>query len=406
MTPTPEEPADGGPDDERPDSAGDEADAPLRGWIDPDDRLWRHPSEVARGSAAALAAPRAGTSHHPRVPLLIGAAAVLAAVAWGIILLSPASDRPSPNQNPGAQTDSPDSILTGQDNAIPTTADAAGRSMVQLRASTSHGSIDMVGVAVAEGGLVATTADGLVGLRSLSMVGANGRLQRASVVAIDRGSDLALVNVPDDLPVAPFSDDDALASGSNVMTLSMVAPSSSSTTLVCTPGSVTALGGAIDRGPAAGMPGIVSSAAGVATEAGDPLLNSAGSVIGILYDDDDSATTADDDAAPTYLPTQLVLGVADDLRSSGRVAHGWLGVQGSEAAASGGAVVADVMTGSPAVGRLQPGEVIVSMGSLPIRSMAELRSRLYVLPPATTVKLSVLSGGTTRVVDVTLSASP
>ena len=38
--------------------------------------------------------------------------------------------------------------------------------MVQLRAVTSHGVVSLAGVAVAEGGLVATTADGLSGLRS------------------------------------------------------------------------------------------------------------------------------------------------------------------------------------------------------------------------------------------------
>ena len=47
--------------------------------------------------------------------------------------------------------------------------------MVQLRADTSHGVVSLVGVAVAEGGLVATTADGLTGLQSLCMIGSDGR---------------------------------------------------------------------------------------------------------------------------------------------------------------------------------------------------------------------------------------
>ena len=108
--------------------------------------------------------------------------------------------------------------------------------MVQLRAVTSHGIVTLVGVAVAEGGLVATTADGLSGLHSLDMIGTDGRLLQASVVAIDHASDIALVSVPDDVPVAPFADDAALDNGSADMTLSMAAPTDGTVALHCEAG--------------------------------------------------------------------------------------------------------------------------------------------------------------------------
>jgi S1-C subfamily serine protease len=145
------------------------------------------------------------------------------------------------------------------------------------------------------------------------------------------------------------------------------------------------------------MPALTSSAPAVNQEPGDPLLNQEGDVIGLLYGSGPSST---------FLPTQLVLGVADDLRSTGHVAHGWLGVEGSTAAGSGGAEVATLMAGSPATGLLHPGDIVVALGSVPIRSMADLRARLYVLPPDSTVGLSVTDGSTTHVVDVTLSSSP
>ena len=62
----------------------------------------------------------------------------------------------------------------------------------------------------------------------------------------------------------------------------------------------------------------------------------------------------------------------------GSVSHGWLGVKGATASGSGGARVAALMTGSPATGLLHPGDVVMAMGSVPIRSMADLRARLYV----------------------------
>ena len=48
-------------------------------------------------------------------------------------------------------------------------------------------------------------------------------------------------------------------------------------------------------------------------------------MLGILYDADPGTSPA------TFLPSDLVLGVADDLRSQNRVVHGWLGVQGTDA---------------------------------------------------------------------------
>ena len=56
--------------------------------------------------------------------------------------------------------------LAGAQNAVPTVALDAGRSMVQLVATTSHGTVTLVGIAVAEGGLVVTTDRGAVLIRA------------------------------------------------------------------------------------------------------------------------------------------------------------------------------------------------------------------------------------------------
>jgi S1-C subfamily serine protease len=99
------------------------------------------------------------------------------------------------------------------------------------------------------------------------------------------------------------------------------------------------------------------------------------------------------------------VGVADDLRSQDRVVHGWLGVQGTDGPDGDGAKVAEVQSGGPASGVLQVGQLIVAVDSTPVRTMAELRARLYVLPPGTAVALSVQQAAGTKVVDVTLGTS-
>jgi putative serine protease PepD len=406
VTPTPQEPPEEGAEREDSASPASGFDASLRGWIDPDDRLWRHPSEVATGAARGASTPLSGI-RHPRTMILIGAAATLAAIAWAIVLISPASEQPAATTASDNAPEIPVTTLALQNDQVPAPAAAAGRSVVQLQADTSHGVVSLVGVAVAEGGLVATTADGLSGLQSLWMIGTDGRRVRASFLSADGSSDLALVSVPDDLPVAQFADDATLTVGSADMTLSLTAPSDGSATLHAEVGSVTSIGTMIGSGWAKGMPSIASTAPSASSEEpGDPLLNKAGAVIGILYQAGPSSTSSTSSTPSTFLPTQLVLGVADDLRSTGKVSHGWLGVRGTTAPGSGGAEVAQLMAGSPATGVLQPGDVVVGLGGVPIRSMADLRGRLYVLASNSTIELSVLEGATTHVVDVTLGASP
>ena len=136
------------------------------------------------------------------------------------------------------------------------------------------------------------------------------------------------------------------------------------------PGAVTTVGTTITTGPANGMPAITSGvaptgagAAGIVAEAGEPLLDSTGHVLGILYDPEHAGSTASSNApldpsstssassttstaplltATAYLPTQLVLGVAGDIRAGTNARHGWLGVTGTDQPAGGGAVVAVV----------------------------------------------------------------
>ncbi len=205
MTPTPQEPPSGESGDLPPEGVGDEIDTPLRGWIDPDDRLWRHPSEVAGARSESPDGALIVRSHlyRGRLMVAVGAVAAMAVVAWVVVLLSPASEHPGSVSVKDVSAESPVTTLVATEPTIPAIAETAGHSMVLLRAVTTHGTVFMTGVAVATGGLVATTADALSGWQSLSMVGKGGRVFGAQVVGIDPDSDVALVTVPENVPVAP-----------------------------------------------------------------------------------------------------------------------------------------------------------------------------------------------------------
>jgi S1-C subfamily serine protease len=397
----PEEPESGGSGPDEGGAGPDEPDAPQRGWIDPDDRIWRHPSEVRQGDDDAPVRLHAPPSHQYRgaIMVLIGAAAVVAVAAWVVVLLSPASKSPlTTATTSGAGTAL--STLAGPENTLPAAAAQAGHSMVELRADTAHGTVNLIGMAVAEGGLVVTTADLLSGVQQISLVGPAGKLERATIVGMDGPSDVALVNVPEDVPVAPFTDDAGVNNGSPDMLLSYVPAGGSGVAVHATAGTVASVGTGVDANQASGMALITSSPAVASAAAGDPLLNPSGDVLGILC-----CPGAQGAAPSTFLPTQLVVGVADDLRS-GKVVHGWLGVEGSDQPGRTGAKVVQVQANSPAAhSGLQAGQVIVAVNSMPVRTMAELRSRLYVLAPGTSVALAVQGASGTRVVDLTLAAS-
>ena len=417
MNDTPEDPQGG---DEGPVGAGgggdpDESDAPQRGWIDPDDRLWRHPSEVAGrsgGTPVLLSAPPRRAARNVAM-ILIGVAAVMAVAAWAVVLLSPASQRPE-RATGVVTTDAqgaPLTTLAGADSSVPAAAQVTGRSVIALQVPSAHGPVSLVGVAVAEGGLVATTADLLRGVRQVSVIGPDGHREVAPVIGFDSTSDIALVDVPEDLPVPRFVDDAGLAAGAADLRLALV-PSGSTMALQCTPGSVTSVGQAIVSGPAGGMASITSSSSGApyagasparspAITGGEPLLTTTGAVIGILYDPAPGSATA-----TTFLPSGLVVGVADELRSHQRVLHGWLGISGADAPAGGGAEVASVDPNGPAAGHVAAGQVVVGVDSLPVRTMAELRARLYVLDPGDPVALSLEQPTGAKVVtDVILAGS-
>lgn len=406
MSGQPEEPESGDPGREEGGADPDEPESPLRGWIDPDDRLWRHPSEqvpAVRDAGPVLSPP---PKHRYRGPLMvfIAAAAVAAAGVFLAILLSPASQAPLESSGGNASGGATLTTLNSTMEGVPAAALSAAKSMVELQATTTHGTVTLIGVAVAEGGMVVTTANLLAGVQRIDMVEPGGLLERASVVGTDTTSNIALVNVPADVPVAPFSDDGALEGGAPDTALAYVPAGGSRVALQATPGTLTAVatGSTNSDCPDNGMAAITSSP-GLATQtAGEPLLNANGAVIGILCQPVPGA------AAATFLPTQLVVGVADDLRSGNRVVPGVLGVQGDDVPGGAGAKLMTVPTGTPAWGRLQPGEVITAVNQLPVRTFAELRARLYVLQPGTPVTLSVQGApGTTgaKSVGVTLGKS-
>jgi S1-C subfamily serine protease len=329
---------------------------------------------------------------------LVGGVAA-AAVALGVGLLSSGG----PGTPAGPSTPATVVAEVASRTPVPAPARPAAAALVALVVTVPGGQRSGTAVAVASGGYLVTTADLVAGATGLSARAPGAGPVTATVVATDQSSDVALVRVPVSLSPPAFADDGGTRAGSAALVMASVAASSAAPVWShCT---VEQVAGGVPAGPAKGMAAITASAAAPTDVAGAALVDRRGAVVGLLDQSAGRAGSTTGVRTELFLPATLMVAVAGDLRQRGGVDHGWLDLQGIDAP-HGGALVKTVEHQGAAQGRLDPGDVVAALGGHPVRTMAELRARLYALPPGTAVVLRVERGGRWRAVGVTLAGRP
>lgn len=405
----------------------------IRGWIPPDDRLWRHPSEsgapITAGAAARPPVP-AGTPARLRSgPWLVGGATacvLLALVATGLVIITVGS---SDQGDAGGQARVASLLGVPTTEAgmsrMPDAAAIAGMvstarpSVVALSVGMPTGTADGTGIVAESGGIIVTASQLVSGARTVTVIEANGTRQAADIVGIDKDSGLAVLRIADDLPAASFDvADPRIDSVSVAMALR---PGQSTGT---PPAAKVYAGTVASAGRAAGADGAVSRMSASVVDApmagddiGCPLLDAAGQVSGLLE------WTGQVGGAPTavFLPAEVVLGVTQQLVTSGEVDHGWLGVETSDVGSAHAATVQTATTtagssliegarldsidqNSPAAqAGLQAGDVITAVDGDPVQSKSELEARLYPDAPGTILDLSLVRDGSTITLPVVLA---
>ncbi|MHB8318214.1 MAG: S1C family serine protease [Acidimicrobiales bacterium] len=421
---------------EMPSSPGE---PPLQGWLPPEQRVWRHPSEFvfanssdryrsSRGGPArnpgSASRPHLGERHRTslRGAVLLGGGVALAMVAGLVLLNSGGSSTRAPSSSLGYPINTTASLNTGI-AAIPRRVSNVVRSMVLLKDTTSSGTTYAgCGIAIGPHGLVLTSAQSIKGATSLIASGSNLAPTAATVVGVDPGSDIALVRVPGaTMPTASLAGDRSTAPGSGETVLSLAGEPTSNSD----PGGVLArsspatfdyIGSPPQDGSGSSLADIMVTTSNSPQPPGAVLVNSAGGVIGLL--DQSVSSTLGPRESPrspntAFLPSDLLAGVTNYLVHNRPLKHGWLGIDGRDATVPStvtggptGALVATVDPNGPAANSLKAGDVIEAVSGHPVRSMAELRARLYVMPPGTPVQLKVVRDGTPLNVEVDLASSP
>jgi S1-C subfamily serine protease len=422
----------GDPDDADHGHGHDEDDdfAP-RGWIPPEDRLWRHPSEMGASaggeSLRSVATHRRPTSQERRAVLTLGvagAAAVTALVAT-LTLFNGTSGAPVAGRVVSA-TSATDTSLVGPNTVSSTTrapsttgtvvlgasvVDAVSRVRPSLVAvvSPSSGRAMGTGVVIGDGSLVLTSASVVAGAKRFDAVTASGKRLKARLLGTDPHAGIAVLAVHEvGTPLAPaaFADEAVQPGEPTIATCLCTAdpPTTSGPTPQVALSTVRVTEGAVDVDARSALVDAIEADAPLSPDpAGGLLLDAQGRIIGIL----DGVTADGDGGLGVFVPAPLAMGVAEELAAGRQVTHGWLGLSATDVTGGCGARVVSVMPDLPAaMAGVVAGDVVDEVDGHQVCSLAELQARLYVAPPGGLVQLHLETpaGGRTLAMALTPAA--
>lgn len=371
--------------------------------LPPDDRLWRHPSEVG-ASAAPARAGEPGELPRPSIWMVAAVSAVSAGlIASGLVLVLVGiigTDEAIPVVERQMEPRPIDAVAS--DDVVDVAA-MTRPAVVQLRlesSSTASGS----GVIFRSDGHLLTSASVLGTASVVRAVLEGGRELVGRVVGTDPDTDTAVVKLDGEgpFPVAVMGTSSDLRVGQQAIAVGWhgAAPGGASVTV----GVISGLHRTIDAGEGRALFDMVQTDTRVPFGwPGGALVDSAGSVIGITSAA--GATLTGSGGFGFSVPIDVAHSVADQLIAHGRVIAVWLGVKGGDldprtAAAlglDGGALVGEVKVDSPAqrVG-ISAQDVIVGIDGVAITTMGQLVVALRRHRPGDTVQLEVVRDGGRR----------
>ena len=383
-------------------------DEPAFPLLPPDDRLWRHPSEVTT-PAAGSPAPSATIGRLP--PRVLTTAALTAAISALLTLGVVAAVDFWPRQATLANVDDPPEWAPPARD-LATMAAMVERlrpSIVRIEVDGAAGRVDGSGVVFRSDGLVFTNHRLLAGSTAVRVLLHDGRRLSARLLGGDPETDIAVLDLDGDgFPVAALGTALGLSEGRPALT---VGASHDSTPGPISVGVVKALGRPVDTGGVRLLDMIETNAPVGAGCAGGALIDENGAVVGIAS----VSVTTEAGVVGYATPIDVARVVAEQLAATGSVSRVWLGVEGddvsreraAELGIAGGATITDVKPDSPAAAAgLVPGDVVTAVGTTAVRSMPGLVIAIRYRQPLEAVTLSLVRGSERHMTTVILASRP
>jgi putative serine protease PepD len=320
------------------DFEGDEAGV-FRTPPPPDDRLWRHPSELGRPPAAA-------PGRRATWPLALASGVTGAVLTLGVLAATGYLAQRGEREVVVREAARSALATVGDGTSLPDVAAiaaAAEPAIVRLDVVGDDKSVGS-GVLFRTDGHLLTNAHVVDGAKQLVAILSTGRSVSAHVVGVDTGSDIAVVKLDEagPFPTAVLGTTDGMSVGEPAIVIGspLGLRGGSSVTF----GVISALGREIasDDGPT--LYDMVQTDATIASgSSGGALLDASGSLVGIA-----TAYAAGNSGLGFATPVDVARAVAEDLLSTGRVRRTWLGVRGSISPDGGGVTVDSVDAAGPA----------------------------------------------------------
>ncbi|HRD67080.1 MAG TPA: DegQ family serine endoprotease [Candidatus Competibacter sp.] len=223
------------------------------------------------------------------------------------------------------------------------------------------------------------------------------RERPAKVIGMDELTDVAVLKIDgESLQPVKIGDSDALEVGEWVLAIG----SPFGLERTASQGIVSAVGRNLPSGTY--VPFIQSDVAVNPGSSGGPLFNLRGEVVGInsqIY-----SSTGGYMGLSFAIPIKLAMQVVEQLKATGEVTRGWLGVllqavnndlaEAFELDRPRGALVAQILPDSPAASAgFKPGDIILRYGGEPVEDSSQLPRMIGVTPVGKTVAMSVLRNG-------------
>lgn len=360
----------------------------------PMDRVWFHPSELSSNTSGPGVTTLAPQPAAPRV-WVVAAIALLVGMAGALGVVSVVGTFTDPSTNSNRLQRTAPSAASDTD-PIATLVTSVGRSIVAISVVPALGGEAAVtgsGVVVAPDRVL--TAAHLLAGSAPTVITVGSQVVAAQVLGVDLETDLALLKVEGvDLVPARLATGDGLRIGQTVAALA----SGSGTRRWVSAGVISGLNQVAPL--ASGIQGtalIETDARFQGTAAGGALLNSFGAVVGILTGPERLA-----------IPINVARDVVDQLGTTGRAAHGALGVIGTDALdrSGGGVRIRGVVPGSAAeVADLRADDIVLAVGDVEVGTVGDLVAALRSLKPADPVDVTVVRAGKRIAVPVVLGRS-
>lgn len=393
---------------ERSDEWGDGApdDEPFAGApLPPDDRLWRHPTELAFSTGMPLQATRRSGGVWPAAVVsgLVGSVLTVGLLAVAGMLGGPTTtvvrEREAvPRAQPAAfargSADGVERIAASTRSAIP---------RIEIEGSSSGSGS---GVLFRDDGYLLTNAHVVDGADEITVVLDDGSEWEGELIGTDEVTDVAVVRIAGDSPFPTALLGTARDLRVGQAAIAIGSPLGLEGSPSVTTGVVSALGRRVETEQGAPLYDMIQTDAAIAPgSSGGALLDSDGAVIGIT-----TAIAVSDVGAEGLgfaTPIDIARSVAEEIIQTGSAVHVWLGIQGSDIGNRGGALVEKVVEGSPAEeAGLVARDVILAVEGESVRSMSALVIALRDRDPGEVVEVEFERDGERSTVAVTLAERP